>query len=304
MFHYADGLKLTNIDFAIDFRRRQPRGFISHAHADHMAPHELAFCTPTTAKLYQHRLGTRPVHEMPFREPLEWNGWQLTTYPAGHVLGSAMLLANDGQQTLLYTGDFKLSASATSEATECPHADILVMESTFGDPKYRLPPRDKVIADLVGIVQQSLSVGVTPVIQAYVLGKAQEVSKILTNHGIPVLQHREMFAISQIYESCGCEMGNVREYDGKPIEGHALVMPPPQQKFARPALPEKVYTIAVTGWANDSRAKFRLGVDYAITITCYDPSPSGEACGACDACLLRLKGFAEAGIADPARYRG
>ena len=46
-----------------------------------------------------------------------------------------------------------------------------------------------------------------------------------------------------------------------------------------------------------------LGVDYSITSTCYDPAPSGEACGACDACQLRLKGFAEVGLADPARYR-
>jgi 7-cyano-7-deazaguanine synthase len=46
-----------------------------------------------------------------------------------------------------------------------------------------------------------------------------------------------------------------------------------------------------------------LGVDYALTLTCYDPSPEGEACGQCDACLLRLKGFQESGLADPGRYR-
>jgi 7-cyano-7-deazaguanine synthase len=45
-----------------------------------------------------------------------------------------------------------------------------------------------------------------------------------------------------------------------------------------------------------------LGVDYSITLSCYDPSPDGTACGHCDACTLRLKGFAEAGIADPAPY--
>jgi 7-cyano-7-deazaguanine synthase len=45
-----------------------------------------------------------------------------------------------------------------------------------------------------------------------------------------------------------------------------------------------------------------LGVDYSMTSTCYDPGPNGEACGRCDACQLRLKGFAENGIADPARY--
>lgn len=46
-----------------------------------------------------------------------------------------------------------------------------------------------------------------------------------------------------------------------------------------------------------------LGVDYALTRTCYDPSPAGEACGECDACQLRLKGFADLGLADPAPYR-
>lgn len=46
-----------------------------------------------------------------------------------------------------------------------------------------------------------------------------------------------------------------------------------------------------------------LGVDYALTITCYDPSPGGKACGQCDACLLRLKGFTEVGLGDPAPYQ-
>ena len=45
-----------------------------------------------------------------------------------------------------------------------------------------------------------------------------------------------------------------------------------------------------------------LGVDYSQTTSCYDPGPTGEACGRCDACQLRLKGFSEAGIEDPIRY--
>ena len=45
-----------------------------------------------------------------------------------------------------------------------------------------------------------------------------------------------------------------------------------------------------------------LGVDYAATHSCYDPSPAGLACGACDSCLLRAKGFRDAGIRDPTRY--
>lgn len=46
-----------------------------------------------------------------------------------------------------------------------------------------------------------------------------------------------------------------------------------------------------------------LGVDYSLTTSCYDPTVHGVACGHCDSCLLRLKGFAEAGLKDPMRYR-
>ena len=46
-----------------------------------------------------------------------------------------------------------------------------------------------------------------------------------------------------------------------------------------------------------------LGVDFGVSVSCYDPGSEGEACGACDACLLRRKGFIEAGIADPTRYQ-
>ncbi len=45
-----------------------------------------------------------------------------------------------------------------------------------------------------------------------------------------------------------------------------------------------------------------LGVDYAVTHSCYDPTPRGKACGRCDSCLLRKKGFREAGIKDPTIY--
>ncbi|HEU4643034.1 MAG TPA: 7-cyano-7-deazaguanine synthase QueC [Gemmatimonadaceae bacterium] len=51
------------------------------------------------------------------------------------------------------------------------------------------------------------------------------------------------------------------------------------------------------------REAMALGVDLGATRSCYDPGPDGAACGECDACLLRLRGFAENGIADPAPYR-
>ena len=52
------------------------------------------------------------------------------------------------------------------------------------------------------------------------------------------------------------------------------------------------------------KAGAALGVDYAMTLSCYDPTPQGEACGHCDSCSLRAKGFKDAGLADPTIYSG
>jgi putative mRNA 3-end processing factor len=292
LFHWDNGLKLTKADLAIDFRRRQPRAFISHAHTDHIARHEYALCTPETAALYHHRLGRRPTLPMPYRKPIDWGGLRLTTFPAGHCLGSAMLMAEDGSQSLLYTGDFKLGQSATAEQAELPKADILVIESTYGDPNYRLPPQAEVLEQFVDLVRRTLADGATPVIQAYILGKSQEVTKLLTSEGIPVLQHRDIWAVSQVYESCGVSLGQYARFTGTAEPGWAVVVPPGRRSLREkgdwsnlPERPEGCCTqigpvpfcsperlgrqvrIAVTGWAADERMKYRLRVDHALPLS-------------------------------------
>jgi Cft2 family RNA processing exonuclease len=268
MFHFDAGLFLTQAQLAVDVRRRQPRCFVSHAHTDHIARHELALATRVTGRLYRHRLGLQyRVTEMNFREALEFGGLRLTAYPAGHCLGSAMLLADDGAQSLLYTGDFKLAASLTAEQAELPHADILVMESTYGLPRYRLPPRALVVEQLLEIVNRALAAGRTPVVHAYPLGKSQEVTKLLTSHGIPVLQHDAIYQISRIYEECGCNLGNFAPYPGQPLADHVLVTLPRGMNGFRLAKLGNTVSIAATGWAVDATTKYRWGVDYALPLS-------------------------------------
>ncbi len=231
-----------------------------------MARHELALCTPGTAALYHLRCGVRPVMEMPYRQTVEWGGLRLTTYPAGHCLGSAMLLADDGERTLLYTGDFKLGPSATSEPAEVPRADVLVMESTFGDPRYRLPPREEAIGQLLELVRKTLADGQTPVIEAYALGKSQEVTRILTDAGVAVLQHAEVHRVSQVYEQQGMPLGNFMRLAANLVPGKAVVAPP-GPRYKQLAGVRRPVRIAVTGWAHDPAAKYRLGVDHAVPLS-------------------------------------
>ncbi len=277
MFHWNDGLFLIRAQLGIDVCRRLPRGFISHAHADHVGTHELALCTPETARLYRHRRGMhRRVLELPYRKPVEFGGMRLTTYPAGHCLGSAMLLAVElagDRRSLLYTGDFKLGPSATAQEAELPEADILVMESTFGRPRYRLPPRESVISDLVELVRATLAEGLTPILHLYPLGKGQEVTRLLTLAGICVLQHPTTYAISQIYQECGVDLGEVACYSrarlrsGRVPPNHALVtLPQGMRGYRLPGI-ERPVSISVTGWAIDESTKVRQGVDHALPLS-------------------------------------
>ena len=76
----------------------------------------------------------------------------------------------------------------------------------------------------------------------------------------------------------------------------------------RAAIEKKTYISIETPLINMSKAQIiklgiELGVDYTLTHSCYDPSPDGLACGFCDSCLLRKKGFRDAGLKDPARYQ-
>jgi Cft2 family RNA processing exonuclease len=267
MFHYDRGLKLTKADLAIDFTRRQPRAFVSHAHSDHIARHEYAICTPETARLYEFRLGPRRTHELPYRQPIEWGGLTLTTFPAGHCLGSAMLLAEDEGRSLLYTGDFKIGPSRTSEPAELPTAEVLIMECTFGEPRYRMPPREEVEEELLEIVRAALAQNRPPVVEAYALGKSQEITCLLTDAGIPVMHHADVDAVSEVYRQCGVDLGPTTVYGDAWVPGCAVVAPP--SRFRGRALPglDGAVRIAVTGWAIDPAARYRLRVDHALPLS-------------------------------------
>ncbi len=83
------------------------------------------------------------------------------------------------------------------------------------------------------------------------------------------------------------QMANLATKAG--VEGHAMTIHAPLIKLSK---------------AEIIQAGTRLGVDYALTISCYNPSPEGLACGRCDSCRLRADGFAAAGLPDPTRYQG
>ena len=95
--------------------------------------------------------GTK-IREIPFGEAFPLGGGAvLKLTPAGHILGSAMAWVERTRPTrtsLLYTGDFKLREGGSSEVCRPLKADVLVMETTYGLPRYIFPPSKKVMEDI------------------------------------------------------------------------------------------------------------------------------------------------------------
>ena len=115
---YSGGIHLPELDLWLDPSRAKACAFISHAHSDHFGRHRWTLCSEATSDFITARYGARPAGSVltpQYRQPIQLKDFVLTLYPAGHILGSAMLHVRrlrDGA-SLLYTGDFKLRESRT-----------------------------------------------------------------------------------------------------------------------------------------------------------------------------------------------
>ncbi|HYX91607.1 MAG TPA: MBL fold metallo-hydrolase, partial [Myxococcaceae bacterium] len=137
------GLHLSGTELWFDANRKSDLSFVSHAHADHIARHARVIATAATLRLMQHRLGKlHGALPVPYRRPFDLGRLVLELLPAGHVLGSAQLrvIREDGTR-IVYTGDINFTNALTAEPAEIADCDVLVIESTFGHPRYVFPPR-------------------------------------------------------------------------------------------------------------------------------------------------------------------
>jgi Cft2 family RNA processing exonuclease len=267
---YRNGLWLPQIGWWLDARAAVARSFVSHAHSDHIAAHGEIVASAATARLLRARLGgARREHVLPFgRTEALAPDTAVTLHPAGHILGSAQcLLAHDRHGTLLYTGDFKLRAGFAAEPCATPHADVLIMESTFGLPRYVFPPAAEVMTAIAGFCRQALADGATPVLYAYSLGKSQELMRGLAASGLPLMVHPQTLKLCRIYEELGLGLPPHREFAAGGCAGHVVICPPPWGRATLLAAIPRARTAVVTGWALEAGAIYRYQCDAAFPLS-------------------------------------
>lgn len=272
------GVYVPEADLWLDPRRAKGRAFVSHAHADHYAGHGEVLCSEGTGELVEARFRRKRGRVVVAKG---WGerfpvapGYVAALYPAGHIVGSAMLWLGreaDGA-SFLYTGDFKLRAGLSAEVCEVPRAEVVVMETTFGLPRYRFPEAEGVWERVRGFVRESHADGVLPVLMAYSLGKAQEVLCALEGNGWDVVVHR---AVGEMTAVCaGLRPGvvwpgyRVIGKGGVGVGKRVLVVPPGGKwKGAVELEGVELRRAMVTGWGLDRSAKYRYGVDEVFPIS-------------------------------------
>lgn len=270
-------LKIARSALYLDAHRRADCAFVSHAHGDHIARHARTIATPATAALMRHRLGSRvrgEVLPVAYREPFGLGDLTLELFAAGHVLGSAQLRATRDGLTVGYTGDVCLEPTLTAEPAEVVECDVLVIESTFGLPRYAFPPKEEVLGDVRRFVDDALSDGATPVLLGYALGKAQEILKFLGERGYRCRAHPAVHAVNRVYEAQGVALPGVEALGPElPVRGEVVVAPPHLARGAAVARIPRRRTAILTGWAVDARRGFR-GVDAAFPLSDHADYPS------------------------------
>jgi DNA ligase 1 len=265
---YDRGVYLPQENLWLDPWDRKSFAFVSHAHSDHIAPHAEIIVSERTARLMQARLpGKRNEHVVAFGERRTIHGLDLMLLPAGHIFGSAQFFLETKNGSLLYTGDFKLRQGRSAESTEWRHAETLIMETTYGLPRYRLPPTDEVIGQIVAFCRDAIESGAVPVLLGYSLGKAQEILCSLAGAGLTPMLHGSVHQMTRVYEQFGQSFCAYERYHADEVAGKVLICPPSANRSRMLERIRDKRVAMITGWAVDPNAIYRYQVDAAFPLS-------------------------------------
>jgi DNA ligase-1 len=221
--------------------------------------------------------GQRVEHVLPWGEPRAFNGgrvpYQLTLLPAGHILGSAMAWIEAEGQSLLYTGDFKLRPGLSAEGCEPRVSDLLIMETTFGQPEYEFPPAAGVREQIVRFCHEALAEAATPVLFCYSMGKSQELLAGLAGAGLAVALHEATHQITRIYEDFGCRFPAYEVLGVGGTDGRIVICPPHASVASALRRRGKLRAAVITGWAMDPRCRYRYQAERAFPLSDHADFP-------------------------------
>ena len=204
---------------------------------------------------------------LPFGQETNVRGMQVTLFPAGHIFGSAQFFLRTEDDSVLYTGDFKLRRGQSAEPAEWTTADTLIMETTYGLPRYRLPPTEEVITQIVAFCRDAIDNNEVPVLLGYSLGKAQEILCALAGAELTPMLHGAVYQMTRIYEQNGQKFCEYVRYRANDVAGKVLICPPSANRSRMLEKIPRKRVAMISGWAVEPNAIYRYQVDAAFPLS-------------------------------------
>ena len=267
------GLYCEQGDFYIDPSRAVDRAVITHAHSDHARKGSRSYlCSTACEPLLRSRLGKNlSIQSMAYGAATQVNGVKVSLHPAGHILGSSQVRVEYGGEVWVASGDYKTNPDPTCTPFEPVRCDTFISECTFGLPIYRWPDPDYEWQRLHRWWQTNRENGLTSVVHAYSLGKAQRVLNALKDADAPVLAHPAIMAMLPAYTSQGVKFPKVEPADAERLHAHkgkACVITPSTAAMDK-ALggPDAWEATDVSGWmqVKNTRRKRQLTSGFVIS---------------------------------------
>ena len=202
-------------------------------------------------------------------QPAQFHDFQITLLPAGHIFGSAQALVESDRGSLLYTGDFKLRPGLSAEPAQWRHAETLIMETTYGLPKYCLPPTEEVMAKMVAFCRETLEDGGGA--GALRLFAGQGSGNSLRASGRRAHPHAPWRGLQDDGDLPSIEIrafpdGYLRYAAGE-VDGKVLVCPPSANRTLMLTRIKNRRVAVLTGWALDPGATYRYQCDAAFPLS-------------------------------------
>lgn len=218
-------------DFHIDPWRSVSNALITHGHADHArAGHARYLATHSAIPVLKHRLGDITVDGISYGETRRIGDADVSFHPAGHVPGSAQIRVTVKGEVWVVSGDYKTENDGLSEPFEPVTCHHFITESTFGLPVFHWQKQADVAQALNDWWATCQANGVTPMLGAYSLGKAQRLLSLLDVSNGPVLTHGAVEYTTRVLRDQGLPLPETTlvtpDLDAKDYPG-ALVLAPP-----------------------------------------------------------------------------
>lgn len=243
------GLFCSYGNFYLDPKEPFVDAVISHAHGDHaVSGNQNVYCTEATSVFMKHRYKKNAAsnfHIKAYHDSFVLNGVEISFIPAGHILGSALVLMQYQGVKYLYTGDYKLEEDSTCEPMEFVNADVLITETTFANPETEHP-------DAVAEIKKLNDVSSNMMLGSYALGKSQRLIAMI-NQYCPdkrILVHYSIIPFVKIYEQFGVSLGKYEVYDRKVMKNNLtnMIYIVPPMVFNSYFKAVNVIRVFATGW--------------------------------------------------------